>query len=103
MLDINKIEISIINLDKNINIIIDTNNLKYYCNNIVKDINKEKIKELIKIITFWDKKYINNSIIDSEECIVKVYTLNNIDTYEIKGYKPKYYDVFKEIVGELYG
>lgn len=98
MKDINKIEITINSINKNIEISIDTNNMTI--NN--SPIDKSKLEELLSIICLWKYEYGNSNIIDAEEFTVKVYTNSKIDKFHGKGTYPKNYEAFLNLVGELY-
>ena len=99
MKDIVSIEIMITNMHENISLVIDPNNL--VVNN--KKISEELIHELIRTICLWKSEYGYSNTIDAEEFLLRIKTLNKVDTFHGKGIFPKNYSYFKEIIGEIYG
>ena len=102
MKDIDKILITVSSLNKHMELSIEPNTLKCYVNGNTKDIKEDVIDRLLNIICLWDYEYVNNSIIDPESYEIRIYTSEGVDKYIGKGMKPKYYQEFLEIVGELY-
>lgn len=92
------IEILITSINKNISLFIDYKNLTV---NNRKKIDKEIIDELFNIICLWKNDYGRSNVIDAEEFIVKVNTVNGTDIFKGKGIFPSNYEVFLRIVGEL--
>lgn len=92
------IEILITSLNKNIVLSIDPNNLIV---NNSKNVDKRKIEELFNVICLWKNDYGRSNVIDAEEFIVKVNTVNGTDIFKGKGIFPNNYEEFLRIVGEL--
>ena len=98
----NNIEISISNIGNNINIFIDIPNNKIIINNQKKEITKEKIYDLLRIIRDWNNLYPkNNNELDSEKFIITITTTNNIDIIKGEGTYPENYIEFKNWIGEI--
>lgn len=100
---IDKIEIKQLNFGEDetlINIDITNNQLTYIKNNnILKNekyyLNKKNATELIKeYITYWDKEYINNTIIDGIKTEIIIYIDNEIIKYNFINKIPPNYNEF---------
>jgi len=101
MYGVNKIEISLTGL-KEMYAIIDLNSKAITINNKSFLISEYEIDNLFRIIRLWNKEYINNQIIDSEEFNIKIYSNDKIDTIKGKGNYPNNYNEFKNWLGEVY-
>lgn len=98
----NSIEINIENINNIINIKIDTINKKININNSEKDITKEKIEALLRIIRTWENVYQNSNLIDAESFEIKINTINETEIIKGKGNYPNDYQLLKEWIGEFY-
>lgn len=97
-----KIEIQINNMYNNLEIYIDYDNNKIKINNIKKDISRDKIDYLIRIIRTWKSTYENNfNMVDREKFRIKVITDEGIDTFEGNGTYPDNYNLFKDWISDI--
>lgn len=97
-----KIEIQINNMYNNLEIYIDYDNNKIKINNIKKDISRDKIDDLIRIIRTWKSTYENNfNMVDREKFRIKVITDEGIDTFEGNGTYPDNYSLFKDWISDI--
>ena len=97
------IEITINSIGNDINIFIDTINYKTKINDIEKEISKEKLNELIRIIRVWHPIYQNKSNKpDIETFIIKINTNEGTDIIKGEGDFPNNYIEFKNWIGEFY-
>ena len=103
MYNVNKIEINIDNTFNTINVLIMPDTLKAYKNNKENNIDEEYIKRLLRIISLWDHKYIDNSVIDGSSFEVKVYTTSGVDRFYGKNKYPNNYQELLDMLGDLDG
>lgn len=96
------VEININNIGINLDILIDVKKNSMIINEKYKDISKEEIEELFRIIRLWDNEYLGSKLIDSEKFTIKIVSNNNIDKIVGNGNYPDNYNVFKKWVGGLY-
>ena len=105
MNDVEKIEITIKSLTKNIELSIFPKTLKCYFNKVSKNVESEDILRLFDIICLWDynKNIKKSNKIDSEIYNIKVYTEKGIDNYSGIGEDSKGYHQFLELINKYYG
>lgn len=97
------IEITINSIGNNINIFIDAINYKIKINDKEKNITKEKLNQLIRIIRTWSPVYQNKSSkLDIETFIIKINTNEGTDVIKGEGDFPNNYIEFKNWIGEFY-
>lgn len=99
-----KIEININNIGNNLEIILDYDNNKVKLNNKQeKDISRDKLDDLIRIIRTWNSVYESNSkIIDLEKFTIKVITAEGISIINGNGTYPDNYSAFKDWISDIY-
>lgn len=83
-------------------ILIDYHNDTITINNIVKNITKADVDNLLRIIRLWDNKYINDSIIDGEQFKIEINTNIGTDVIEGKGAYPSNYSSLKAWINDIY-
>lgn len=99
----NSIEIFINSIGNKLDILIDTKNNKIMINNKEKNITKEKIDDLLRIIRTWEPIYKKKTnLIDSEKFLIKINTNEGIDIIKGEGNFPENYITFKKWLGEFY-
>lgn len=99
----NNIEITINSIGNNINLYIDVVNYKIKMNDREKEISKEKLNELIRIIRTWSPIYQNKTNkLDIETFIIKINTNEGTDIIKGMGSFPNNYLELKNWIGEFY-
>lgn len=66
-------------------------------------ISKEKINNIIKIISLWSKEYGTKSGIDLQEFQITITTSQEIDKIHGKGIYPNNYKQLLDIIGDING
>lgn len=100
MIDV--ITIELINLTSDFNMTILPKENKCFVNNIEKEINQEKIDDLLSIIITWKNDYGSDGI-DMERFTVKILSNGEVDKYSGEGIYPDNYFLFKEWISDFYG
>ena len=98
----NSIHILIENITNKIEIYIDVLKETIIINNKEKDITKEKIADLVRIIRTWNSEYTNPKIIDSESFLIKINTPEGTEIIKGSGDYPNNYLSLKEWISDLY-
>ena len=84
-------------------ILINIKNKTISFNNVHNIIDDEKIQELIRIIRTWKSQYKADKINNEEKFIIKIVSLEGIETITGDGNYPSNYILLKEWLGEYYG
>ncbi len=98
---ITKIKILVIDNAYQKEYIIDPKENTFSKNGIIKKITREKIGNIIKMISTWNQEYKSDRIIDGEEFYIEVTTDKDTTTLHGKGSYPSNYANFKTLIGEL--
>ena len=98
----NSIEINISNYATNNNIYINIKRNTIIINNETKQIEQEKINELLRIIRTWkNNNNVQSKIIDAEKYIIKINTNTETEIIEGYGHLEKNYNLFKTWIGKI--
>ena len=100
--ELNYIEINISDIGNEINMIIDVKGLFVITNQFKKNITKDKINDLLRIIRTWEEFYDYSYQLEPEKYLIRLISNNEEKTLKTNGIKPKNYNEFKMWVGELY-
>lgn len=98
---VDSIEITFISDLKETNIYIDVNELTINKNGITKKLSKGTVFRLLKFFVSWENEYISPNVIDGEEFIIVVKSIEGEDVFRGKGAYPKNYGAFKSFIGAL--
>lgn len=83
-------------------LMISVNNKKIICGNKIKEIDEEKIDELIRILRSWKKEINNTNVVDGDEYVVRIISGDLVDEYNDKLKYPDNYHEFKKWLDDVY-
>ena len=83
-------------------LMISVNNKKMICGNKIKEIDEEKIDELIRILRSWKKEINNTNVVDGDEYVVRIISGDLVDTYNDRLKYPDNYHEFKKWLDDVY-
>ena len=72
------------------------------CRNKIKEIDEEKIDELIRILRSWKKEINNTNVVDGDEYVVRIISGDLVDEYNDKLKYPDNYHEFKKWLDDVY-
>lgn len=102
MADIDFIKINIDKIGYNQIILLNLKDKIVITDSIKKNINQEKIDELLRIIRLWKNKYISSNNIDSEKFNISIVSGNDEEKIIGVGTYPSNYVEFKKWVRDIY-
>ena len=102
MNNVRYIEININKIGETTEILIDVEKNLLTINNKQKNITKDKISELFRIIRTWKSTYESSNVLDGLKFTIKIITEDTIDTIVNNGSYPDNYIYFNNWLGELY-
>lgn len=97
----NSIEIVIDNKTLKTEIYIDNVKQTIIINNKEKEISKEKIEDLIRIIRTWKNNYHNQNVVDAESFFIKINLNSETEIIKGNGSYPENYILFKEWISDF--
>ena len=68
----------------------------------IKEIDEEKIDELIRILRSWKKEINNTNVVDGDEYVVRIFSGDLVDEYNDKLKYPDNYHEFKKWLDDVY-
>ena len=83
-------------------LMISVNNKKMISGNKIKEIDEEKIDELIRILRSWKKEINNTNVVDGDEYVVRIISGDLVDEYNDKLKYPDNYHEFKKWLDDVY-
>ena len=100
--DIIRIDVDIRGIDMPISFSINPKELKVYFHGEEKDISKDTIAKLLRIVSLWNNMY-KGSNVDGPNYLVKITTSKEVVEYKGMGDYPYNFKEFLDLIGKIYG
>ena len=98
---IRSIEIEINSINEEFNIFLDIINYKIKIDDKEKNIEKEWIDDLLRIIRTWKKEYSSSKMLDAESFLIRINSIDGTDIIKGKGDYPENYMTLKKWIGDV--